>query len=193
MKSRLPIIGLMAILFAGMCIIENDAISHMPREESDAGSSSVYMLAGEFRTVFANLLWIKAEQYHHEYIARNADWTKDDELLGLITLIVKLDSHFPEAYAVGTYLFADGRKDNRQAVRFILEGIRNNPTHWELHQIAAIIYARRMHDPDRAIPQAKLALKYCDDEFYRKSTRMLLNTIEEMAAQKRVVKLQQRL
>ncbi|MHB9038703.1 MAG: tetratricopeptide repeat protein [Armatimonadota bacterium] len=185
MRSRFVIAGLMALLFSGMCIIENSAVSCRPRTQMDSNTSSVYILAGEFRTVFANLLWIKAEQYHHEYLARSSDWSKNKELLGLITLITKLDPHFPEAYAVGTYLYAYGLKDNRQAIKYILEGIYNNPKEWELHQIAAIMYTRLAHDPERAIQQAKLALKYCDDEFYRNTTRKLLRTVERMAKEQR--------
>lgn len=178
MKRKLIIAGLMALLFSGMCIIENDVVLSRPKTDMDSNTSSVYMLAGEFRTVFANLLWIKAEQYHHEYIARGMNWTKDDELLGLIRLITKLDPHFPEAYAVGTYLYADGRKDNREAMKYLLEGIYYNPREWDLHQIAAIMYAHRVHNPKRAVYHAKLALKYCNDDFYRRSLKRLVNSVE---------------
>ncbi|MCE5324283.1 hypothetical protein LLG46_13350 [bacterium] len=183
MKHKLIIAGLMVMLFSGMCIIENDCVSCRPKTDMDSDTSSVYMLAGEFRTVFANLLWIKAEQYHHEYIMHGKDWTKDDELLGLVRLITKLDPHFPEAYAVGTYLYADGRKDNREAIKYLREGIYYNPKEWSLHQIAAIMYGYRMHNYDRAVYHAKMALKYCDHDFYRKANVRLLKTIERDAKQ----------
>jgi len=181
MKRNIVIGGLMLILFSGMCLIENNAVALRPKEQPDKKTSSVIMIASEFRTVFANLLWIKAEQYNHEYTERNANWTKDKELLGLITLITKLDPHFLEAYAVGTYMYADGCKDNVKAMSYLSEGIANNPKAWELHQIAAIMYVRRMHNPQRALPHAKLALKYCDDKWYLRSMKKLLRTVEELA------------
>jgi uncharacterized membrane protein len=185
MKQKLIIAGLMVLLFSGMCIIENDVVSSRPKTNLDSNTSSVYMLAGEFRTVFANLLWIKTEQYHHEYTAHGRDWTKDDETLGLIRLITRLDPHFPEAYAVGTYLYADGRRDDHKAMKYLLEGIYYNPKEWSLHQIAAIMYAHRTHSPERALYHAKLALKYCNDDFYQKSLKKLIVTVENSAAEQK--------
>lgn len=176
MRYKWIIAALMTLLFSGMCIIENSVVAERPKSQDD--TSSVYMLAGEFRCVFANLLWIKAEQYHHEYTARNANWTKDKELLGLIKLITKLDPHFPEAYEVGAYLYADGQKDNKAAMKFLLEGIYNNPKQWDLHHLAAIMYGHRLHNRKLALAHAKLALKYCDDEFYRSSIRRLIVTLQ---------------
>ncbi len=167
----------MGLLFSGMCIVENSVLAERPQTET-CGTSSVYMLAGQFRCVFANLLWIKAEQYHHEYTAHHSDWTKDKELLGLIKLTTDLDPHFPEAYEVGTYLYADGQKDNKAAMRYLLEGISNNPEQWDLHQLAAIMYGHRLNNKKLALVHAKLALKYCNDNFYRKSIERLIKTLQ---------------
>ena len=63
----------MVVLFGGMCIIENSAVRARPAQPQDQ-TSAVYKLAGEFRTVFANLLWIKADKYHHEFIQHDPNW-----------------------------------------------------------------------------------------------------------------------
>lgn len=184
MKCKLVLIGLMTLLFCGMCVIENSAVGLRPKEPANR-VSSVYMLAGEFRAVFANLLWIKADQYHHEFIARNGDWTRNEELMGLIELIVHLDPSFVEAYATGAYIYADGYKNKLKASNFLLQGISNNPKAAELYKLTAIMYARRFNDPQRAIPYAKSAIQYAEDEWYREQYTGLLKTIKKMAAEQR--------
>lgn len=176
----------MLVLFSGMCIIENDAVRSRPAEPQLSGrASSIYMLAGEFRTVFANLLWIKAEQYHHEFLLRNGDWTKNRELMGLIDLITALDPHFVEAYETGTYILNYGCGNHKKALKYVLQAIANNPHAWDLHRIAAIIYARQFHNPERAIEHMRMAVKYCDNDFDRGLARKLLRTIIAMQKEQR--------
>lgn len=178
MKPRIGIVIAALLLFGGVCILENGAVRAKPPETVPRGSSSVYMLAGEFRTVFANLLWMKAEQYHHEFIKHNPHWAENRELIGLLTLITTLDPHFPEAYATGTSIYSVGYKNNRKALNYLIEGIHNNPRSWELHRLAVIMYARHFNDPERALFHARLAVKYCDDSFYRQVMMRLLKTVE---------------
>lgn len=87
MRTRLPMILALIMLFSGMCVMEKSAVGSRPIEHGTNAGSSVYVLAGEFRTVFANLLWIKVDQYHHEYLERHPDWTQDKDLLSLLNLI----------------------------------------------------------------------------------------------------------
>ncbi len=170
----------MAIMFCGMGVMENGAVKARPAAPESERVSSVYMLAGEFRTVFANLLWIKAEQYHHEYLLRNPNWTRNKDLMGLLDLITALDPHFIEAYCVGAYILADGYRDPDRAVAYLRRAISSNPEAWELHELAAIVFVRRFHDPERALPHALLAYKYCDDEFRQRRGLRLIRTIKVM-------------
>lgn len=185
MKQRLVTAGLMLVLFSGVCIVENTAVRERPAEAQSGGVSSVYALAGEFRTVFANLLWIKADHYHHEFIEHNPKWTQNKDLAGLLNLVTTLDPHFVEAYSSGALIYADGYGDNDKAVRYLREGITHNPKAWDLHRSLAILYARRIDDPERALPYARLAAKYCDDDWYRPRMHRLARTIEEMALEKK--------
>jgi len=186
MRHRLVVISAMALLFSGMCIIENGAVRARPVEPAGHDASSIYMLAGEFRTVFANLLWVKVEQYHHEYLEKHASWSSNTELLGLLDLITALDPHFVEAYAAGYYIHADGRKDKDGALNYLRQAVVHNPRSWELHRLTAIVYACRMKDPERALPHARLALKYCDDQFYAGVVRRLVNTLEQAESDKKL-------
>jgi len=181
MKDRIIIITALAILFLGMCVMENNAVSCRPAEPITGKASAIYMLAGEFRVVFANLLWIKAEQYHHEYVQRNLPWTHDKELMGLIDLITTLDPHFVEAYETGSYILADGYKDTHKAIKYLRQAINNNPKAWELYQIAAIMYTNRLKDPEHAIPYAKKTVELCNDNFYHRVAARSLKTIEKLA------------
>lgn len=180
MKRNVITLFLMALLFSGMCIVENSTVKARPGDPRLTCDSSVYALAGEFRTVFANLLWIKAENYHHEYVARGGDWAKNKELLGLITLITTIDPRFVEAYSTGAIIYSSGQKNPQKAVKYLQQGIDNNPNASELHEIMAVLYARHLHKPGRAVPYAKLAVKYAEDDWNRKRLTRLLHTIEHM-------------
>ena len=180
MKRRLVLYAAMAMMFCGMSLVENGAIRARPAEPNSGGASSIYMLAGEFRTVFANLLWIKAEQYHHEYLRRDPNWARNKELLGLLDIITALDPHFVEAYEVGVYILADGYRDPNRALAYLRRAINANPKAWELHHLAAIILVRRFNDPAQALPHALSAYRYCDDEFYQRRALRLVRTIKRM-------------
>lgn len=182
--KRLGLAITIAALLTGLCILENGAIDARPKQAQPKRLSSVYALAGEFRTVAANLMWIKADQYHHEFIEKNPDWTQDKDLLGLINLITDLDPSFVVAYSSGAMIYAYGCDNPERAVDYLNEGIAANPRAWELHRIAAIVYARRLRDPARALPYARAAARYCDNGFDKRVVLRLLHTLERMAAAK---------
>lgn len=183
MKGKIGLSISIALLFAGMCIVENNAIRTRPASPTD-NDSSVYKLAGEFRVVFANLLWIKADRYHHEFIQRNPNWTHNKELLGMFKMITALDPHFVEAYSTGAYILMKGYKDNSKALIYLRKGISNNPKSSELNELAAIIYARQLNDPKTAIPYAKKAVIFSGSDFQRGVSTRTLHTIERMAKSK---------
>lgn len=180
MKNRRSIAIILIVLFCLTSAVEEWALRVRPQLPTTAQTSSVYALAGEFRVVFANLLWIRAEKYHHEFTAKNNDWTKNHELLGLIRLIVQLDPHFIEAYDVGYYMYSHGNKNNREAKAFLDEGLTNNPKSWKLNQSAAIFYTRDLKNPASGLYYAKRAYKYSDDPFYKKVNDQLVQTIQRI-------------
>ena len=180
MRRRLPIVVTVILLFSGMCIIEDSAVRLRPAEPAD-NASAVYKLTGEFRTVFANLLWIKADRYHHEYIQRDPNWCNDKELMGLFKMITALDPRFTEAYATGAYVLMNGYHSNSKALGYLKQGITANPRSRELNELAAIIYAWKLKDPKRALPYAQRAVRFAEDDFDRSVTTRTLHSVERMA------------
>ena len=179
MKRKIVTIAAMIALFAGMCIIENNAVRVKPAEPLDK-ASAIYQLAGEFRTVFANLLWIKADKYHHEYIQHNPNWCNNKDLIGLFKMITALDPRFVEAYSAGTYILMNGYKSNIRAMEYLMQGIEANPRSRELNQLAAVLYAYKLKNPKRALPYAQKAVWFAEDDFYKKVTTRNLHSIEQM-------------
>lgn len=180
MNGKLPTIVAAVLLFAGMCIVENCAVRSRPVEPAD-NVSAVYKLAGEFRTVFANLLWIKADNYHHEYIQRDPNWCNDKELLGLFKMITALDPRFVEAYASGTYVLMYGYHSNTKAIGYLMQGIESNPRSRELNELAAVLYAQKLNNPRRALPYARRAVWFAEDDFYRGVSARTLRSVQRMA------------
>lgn len=183
MKGKLRIFATIALLFAGMCIIENGAVNAKPTEPAD-NVSAVYKLAGEFRSVFANLLWIKADKYHHEYIQHDPNWCNDKDLMGLFNMITALDPKFAEAYSSGTYVLFYGYKDQAKALKYLKQGLTSNPRSRDLNQLASVLYAQKLHDPESALPYAQRAARFAEDDFYRSMTKRTLRTIERMIREK---------
>lgn len=184
MKPRKSTI-LVAAMFVLLSLAEIGAVNSKPGTMDTAQVSSMYALAGEFRTVGANLLWIKADQYHHEFLETNEDWTKDKDLLGLLKVITDLDPRFLEAYASAAVIYAYGLDDPARACALLEQGIHHNPKAWSLHRLAAIIYARRMNLPERALPHAQAAVRYCDSDFDKHVVVRLLHSVERMVKEKR--------
>lgn len=182
-KNKLPILLAVVPLFAGMCIIENTAVRSKPPEPADH-VSAVYKLTGEFRTVFANLLWIKADAYHHEFIRNDPNWCNDKDLMGLFSMITALDPRFTEAYSTGTYILMYGYHDNSKALRYLSEGITANPRSRDLNELMAVLYAEKFKDPEHALPYAQRAVRFAEDDFYRTVARRTLHSVERMIREK---------
>jgi len=183
MKHRLALPLLALLVFVGMCVMENRAVRARPAEPAD-NVSAVYKLAGEFRVVFANLLWIKADKYHHEYIQHDPNWCDNKDLLGLFNMIVALDPRFVEAYSSGTYILLYGYHDTPKALAYLKKGITANPQSMELNELAAVLYAQKLRDPDSALPYAQRAVRFAKDDFYRGVAKRTLRSVERMSREK---------
>lgn len=184
MKSKLCIILSLLLLFVGVSLIENCAMRSRPVQPAD-NVSAVYKLTGEFRTVFANLLWIKADNYHHEYIQHDPNWCNNKELLGLFKMITALDPRFVQAYATGTYILMNGYHDNTKAFAYLRQGMVANPRSRELNELAAILFAWKMKNPERAIPYAQKAVTFAEDDFERGVATRTLRSILRMAKEQK--------
>lgn len=180
-KTRQIIIwAVLLLLFLGVTVVENSTIARRPKIPRINHSSAIYELAGEFRIVFANLLWIKVEQYHHEYLLKHGNWSENKELMGLLDIITTLDPHFIEAYEVGAYILANGYKDPARAVRYLDQAIMHNPKAWELHSISAIMLVRHLRNPKLALQHAIAAYNLCQDEFYKARCLKLIKSIRHI-------------
>lgn len=183
MRRKLLIAFAILLLFTGMSAVENRAVRSRPIDPAD-NASAVYKLAGEFRTVIANLLWIKADAYHHEFIERNPHWCENKDLLGMMRMITALDPRFVEAYSTGSYILMYGYRSAPKSLAYLREGIAVNPKSRELNQLAAIFYAQKLKDPERALPYAQRAARYAEDDWNRELTARLLSSVRRMIREK---------
>lgn len=143
--------------------------------------------AGEFRVVAANVLWARVvDHYHHQYMAEGGDWSRNVSLLPLLHTIITLDPHFTEAYELmgGTILPRTGREAEGKAV--LAEGIRRNPSEWEMYRELAMLYAWNDKAPALALPYARLGLAQAakvadDDGFSRRLMAGLCATLQRDA------------
>lgn len=159
---------LLAVLMCGLAVLDTTMEQGRPRTPGD--SSAAVALAGEFRTVFANLLWLKLDIYHHEYIEHHGDWTKNEDALGLDRLITRLDPHFEEAYATGSVMLI-GMGKPKEAVAYLEEGVTNNPNSMMLHDQMGTTLAIHMRDYNGAIYHLRRAYCIVKDDYEVRTKR----------------------
>jgi len=134
-------------------------------------------MAGQFRIVFANLLWIKVDQYHHEYIAHHGDWSRDADLLPLLRMITWLDPHFVQAYQVAGFMLSGSLHRYEHARQLLEEGIRNNPQSFELYEEMGMALLRARKDYRQAYTYLTKALSLANDEFDKKRLQRFCQTV----------------
>ncbi|MCC6484543.1 MAG: hypothetical protein IT209_06825 [Armatimonadetes bacterium] len=175
-----------ALLALGALTIVSDASitrdTARDRELTPGGSSVYASLAGQFRTVFANLLWMKADSYHHEFVEHNPNWAQDTDILPLMRMITSLDPHFTQAYASGGWMLGLYQKKPQEAKRFLNEGIRNNPKSAELYETLGFIIWRCDKDGKLALANYREAEKNAATEFDRERLARAVRTLQHQVA-----------
>jgi len=110
------------------------------------------------REVVAGMLWVKADELFHT--------GKYTELVPYFSLVTFLDPHQIDVYSTGawhlSYNFGDPRMLT-QSKSFLREGIRNNPTIWDLYfQMGWLQFDWPCEDYESALPWFVEATKFPD-------------------------------
>jgi hypothetical protein len=173
----------LAAIFIAICVLEpvvDASYAKSGCSRKMTGDSATYALAGEFRSVIANLLWIKVENYHHEFLRTNNDWRANTQILPLVKMITDLDPHFTEAYSVGGWMLCMGVNHTKEGIDYLREGVRNNPQNMDVNETLGTIYARKLDQPAKAMPYLRRALALSADDWDRKRMRRLIRTVQGM-------------
>jgi hypothetical protein len=171
------------VAFAALCVLEpmvDASYDSYGYSRHTSGTSAAYALAGEFRAVIANLLWIKVEKYHHEFIRTNSDYRADKDILPLIKVITDLDPSFVEAYLLGGWMLSMGLHREQEGILYLKEGIQNNPDSMALSEVLGTVYARKLNQPRAALPYLRRAYQLSADDWDRKRMRRLMRSVREM-------------
>ena len=99
----------------------------------DNSPSALVDILGELRYTVAALLWMKTDYYQHEYEFSGKSFQTNEPIMPLIRLITILDPHFIQAYDFGAYHLAVNLKKKEESIKFIKEGLDNNPEAFELN------------------------------------------------------------
>ena len=186
-RRTLPLIA----LFLALCLLEpfvEASYQSAGYARRMSGESAAYALAGEFRTVIANVLWIKVEKYHHEYIRANRDWRADADVLPLMKMITDLDPHFVEAYLCGSWMLCTGLNRTHDGLAYLNEGLTNNPSSREINEQFAILYARKLQQPSKALPYLRRAYDLATDPWDRGRLRRLMKSAQRLADEEQAAK-----
>lgn len=130
------------------------------------GSPAIAQMAGSFRVVAANALWLKVDAYHHEWEERGLDWTKNGDLIPLLRAVTYLDPHFVIAYEIHSRMLIRQGKAT-ESLALLREGVRNNPKSFEVHEALGLLYAWNLKRPNDAIPWFSRAHALATDPFDR--------------------------
>lgn len=127
--------------------------NYAPKQSTPIGLSPEQLLlafAG-FREFMAGVLWVQADGFFHS--------GNYDAILPMLRLVTWLDPHQVDIYSTGAwhmaYNFTDEsqRSDRRYivpALKFLEEGIQNNPTIWDLYFEMGWTYYHKVQDPASA-------------------------------------------
>jgi len=112
-----------------------------------------------FREVVAGLLWVRANDFFHR--------GNYDAIVPLTRIITWLDPHQIDVYSTGAWHLAYNFVDHRHradrryllpAIRFLDEGIENNPSVWDLYfDQGFTMYYLKVYDYNKAAMWLKLA------------------------------------
>ncbi len=121
------------ILSSGFVLDKYAEISFNNRNNADNSPSALLDILGELRYTAAAILWMKTDYYQHEYEYQGLDFRNNEPIMPLIRLITILDPHFVQAYDYGAYHLSVNLKKKQESIKFLQEGITNNPDAFELN------------------------------------------------------------
>ncbi len=120
-------------------------------------------VAGGFKGLAADILWIKMDEYWHK-----GEWTR---MLPIVRMITWLQPNFLEAWEIGAwhlaynfYAYTDDENLKKQflseGIRFLQEGIAKNKKRFDLYFNLGWIYYNKVEDFDEAIRFFRMAVYY---------------------------------
>lgn len=139
--------------------------NYAPKQATPVGLAPEQLLVAVagFREFMAAILWVRADGFF--------DSGNYDAVLPMLRLVTWLDPHNLDVYSTGAwhmgYNFTDEsqRSDRRylpMALKFLEEGIQNNPTVWDLYFEMGWMYYHKIQDPVNAAPWMQIANEYPD-------------------------------
>ena len=122
-------------------------------------------LLGQARVAAAGMLWLKVDQYHHDFEERGLDPATNKDLLGMTRLITRLDPQYEQAYLVGAWVYRVGYGQLDAAEGYLREGLHALPGSWRLMYEMALLQATHRHRYDAAWRWTQRALAHCPPGF----------------------------
>ena len=191
-RARHTVAGVVVIVALMSCAIvlarARDTAYRLPDADDETlyltSPTSARRLALEFRTLAADLYWIRSLQYfggiqrsHREQPAsagaeseRKAEY---QQLYPLLNLTTSLDPHFNLAYRFGAIFLSEappagpGRPD--LAIRLLEKGLQARPDKWEYMQDIGFVHYWWDHDYHKAAEAFEKASKFPDAPWWLRS------------------------
>jgi len=112
--------------------VEKRRISTSLEEELAFYPSGRYLrpVAGGFRHLLADMLWLRAIQYYGEHRKTDLVFDKAGHVFEVLT---DLDPHFVEAFRFGALVLVEDADEPEWGIELLRKGIRENPDRWELY------------------------------------------------------------
>jgi tetratricopeptide (TPR) repeat protein len=121
------------------------------------------MVALGYRTLFADLLWLRAIQAFGAHFQGDQDYRP---ILHLFNTITDLDPHFIDAYLFGNMVVGEEMGDQKKGLELLDKGIEKNPRTYRLPYWAGYVCVWGIGDLQRAKYYYRLALKAPDCPSY---------------------------
>ena len=120
-------------------------------------------LLGTVRIVIADMLWLRADLYHHSYEWRGEYWGDNENLVMLYRLITYLNPQQDKAYAQGGYHLSMNLRKPKDGMEFLQEGLKYNPNSEDIHFELGYEYFFIYNQYDKAIYHLRRTATLTDD------------------------------
>ncbi len=121
-------------------------------------------LIGGIRNTIANLLWLKIDLYHHSWEWSGKHWANNQNLMMLYRIVTYLNPKFDKAYAQGGFHLSTNLKKKEEGIKFLKEGLKNNPNSYEINFELGYEYFFGFADYKNALEHFRKAVLLTEDE-----------------------------
>lgn len=165
MRSRVPVMLVLALIICGACIWRTAAYLDHRRYSGDVSEEMMYFPSGRlteiasvgFESLTSVMLWLRGIQYYGAHRRTDRYYLLAEHIFETIT---DLDPNFINAYRFGAFVISQDMGQPAGGAELLRKGIRNNYMSWELYFDLGFLYFVDVEDEAKAARYFNMASRF---------------------------------